>query len=75
MQALDPPLSRRRLSHPRENTRTPLHITRLEPGIGAEIARIDLRQPLSTALPDELPTAWAHEWPFHLGPQRLAKCN
>ena len=32
----------------------PLHITRLEPTIGAEIAGIDLRQPLSPALRDEL---------------------
>ena len=31
-----------------------LHITRLEPTIGAEIAGIDLRQPLTTALRDEL---------------------
>lgn len=32
----------------------PLHITRLEPTIGAEIAGIDLRQPLTPALRDEL---------------------
>lgn len=31
-----------------------LHITRLEPTIGAEIAGIDLRQPLTPALRDEL---------------------
>lgn len=31
-----------------------LHITRLEPTIGAEIAGIDLRQPLTVALRDEL---------------------
>jgi len=31
-----------------------LHITRLEPTIGAEIAGIDLRQPLTNALRDEL---------------------
>ena len=31
-----------------------LHITRLEPTIGAEIAGIDLRQPLTQALRDEL---------------------
>ncbi|PRA33117.1 TauD/TfdA dioxygenase family protein [Pseudomonas poae] len=31
-----------------------LHITRLEPTIGAEIAGIDLREPLSAALRDEL---------------------
>ncbi len=31
-----------------------LHITRLEPTIGAEIAGVDLRQPLTAALRDEL---------------------
>jgi taurine dioxygenase len=37
-------------SHPTET----LHVTRLEPTIGAEISGIDLRQPLTPALRDEL---------------------
>ena len=41
------------LAHPSQHSQT-LQVTRLEPTIGAEISGVDLRQPLTPALRDEL---------------------
>lgn len=64
------------LHHAPSHTTETLRVTRLEPTIGAEIAGIDLRQPLTPALRDELRgLLLEHKVIFFRDPHRVRHAN